>query len=224
MPAPSVLLLDVNETLSDLAPMADRFADVGASRELAATWFASVLRDGFALTATATSAPFAAIAGDVARRLLAGCPLDRGVDAAVDHVLAGFGVLDVHPDVAPGLTALHEAGVRVATLSNGAAAVAEGLLDRAGLAPLVERTLSVEDLGVWKPAAVSYRWACDQLGVAPEDVMLVAVHPWDTDGAQRAGLRAAWVDREGRGFPAHFTPPTLQVASFVELAAVLAGQ
>ena len=224
MPAPTVLLLDVNETLSDLAPMADRFVAVGAPRELAATWFASVLRDGFALTATASSAPFASIAADVARRLLAGGRLDRDLDDAVDHVLAGFGSLDVHADVGPGLTALHEAGVRVATLSNGAAAVAEGLLDRAGLAPLVERTLSVEEAGVWKPAAAAYRWACDQLGVAPEDAMLVAVHPWDTDGAQRAGLRAAWVDRDGGDFPAHFTPPTLRVTSFVELAEVLAGQ
>ena len=48
---PAVLLFDVNETLSNMSPMASRFVDVGAPAHLAATWFASLLRDGFALTA-----------------------------------------------------------------------------------------------------------------------------------------------------------------------------
>jgi 2-haloacid dehalogenase len=48
--------------------------------------------------------------------------------------------------------------------------------------------------------------------------MLVAVHPWDTDGARRAGLRSAWVNRDGGTFPAHFGPPDLEVASLVALA------
>ena len=47
----SVVVFDVNQTLSDLAPMARRFADVGAPEHLAKLWFATLLRDGFALTA-----------------------------------------------------------------------------------------------------------------------------------------------------------------------------
>ena len=35
MTRPQLLIFDVNETLSDLAPMAARFADVGAPAELA---------------------------------------------------------------------------------------------------------------------------------------------------------------------------------------------
>ena len=65
--------------------------------------------------------------------------------------MTAFTSLDVHPDVVPGLTALGEAGIRIATLSNGSSAVAEGLLARAGIADAVERTLSVEDAGAWKP-------------------------------------------------------------------------
>jgi len=47
---PSVLLFDVNEMLSDMSPMAGRFEEVGAPGHLAKTWFAGLLRDGFALT------------------------------------------------------------------------------------------------------------------------------------------------------------------------------
>jgi len=58
-PAPSVIVFDVNETLSDISPMTQRFADVGAPEHLARLWFATLLRDGFALTAAGASRPFA---------------------------------------------------------------------------------------------------------------------------------------------------------------------
>jgi len=46
-----VVVFDVNETLSDMAPLAQRFADIGAPPALARLWFAALLRDGFARTA-----------------------------------------------------------------------------------------------------------------------------------------------------------------------------
>src|SRR3954471_12889937 len=75
-PTPAVVLFDVNETLSDMAPMATRFEDVGASPALAATWFASLLRDGFALTAAGARAPFAMIGAELLRTLLPADELD----------------------------------------------------------------------------------------------------------------------------------------------------
>lgn len=51
LPRPRLMVFDVNETLSDVSVMGRRFADVGAPSHLAATWFAGLLRDGFALTA-----------------------------------------------------------------------------------------------------------------------------------------------------------------------------
>lgn len=39
------------------------------------------------------------------------------------------------------------------------------------------------------------------------DAMLVAVHPWDVDGAARAGMRTAWLDRRGTAYPSYFTAP-----------------
>ena len=43
-PRPGVIVFDVNETLSDMAPMASRFADVGAPGLLARVWFSTLLR------------------------------------------------------------------------------------------------------------------------------------------------------------------------------------
>ena len=50
------------------------------------------------------------------------------------------------------------------------------------------------------------------------DAMLVAVHPWDIDGAARAGLATAWIDRTGAPYPEYFTAPDLAACSLVELA------
>jgi hypothetical protein len=46
---PVLLVFDVNETLSNMAPLSARFEEVGASGQLAGIWFAGLLRDGFAL-------------------------------------------------------------------------------------------------------------------------------------------------------------------------------
>ena len=218
---PMVILFDVNETLSNMSPIAGRFVDVGAPAHLAATWFAALLRDGFALTAAGGTAPFAQLGVGVLRASLGGLPLNRTVDEAIEHIMGGFDELIVHNDVHDGIPALAALDIRLVTLSNGAAKVAQRLLDRTGLGQYFERLLSVEDAGVWKPAPGAYAYAAQQCGVEPIDLMLVAVHPWDIDGAVRAGLGTAWINRTGASYPDYFTPPTLEATSMLHLAQLL---
>jgi 2-haloacid dehalogenase len=220
---PTVVVFDVNETLSDMAPMAQRFADVGAPQTLARLWFSNVLRDGFALTCAGASQPFATVADGVLRVLLEDVDLDRPTDDAVTHVLAGFAELPVHPDVPPGMRRLQEAGLRLVTLSNGAASVAEALLGRAGVSDRLEAMLSVQDAGAWKPHPSSYAYAAGTCGVEPHEMLLVAVHPWDVDGAVRAGLQSAWLNRSGGAYPEHLRPPTWTATSLTDLAAQLSS-
>lgn len=215
---PAVIVFDVNETLSDMSPLATRFEDVGAAGHLAATWFAGVLRDGFALTLSDSSGAFADLAAEALRVGLHGRAIDRGLDDAVSHIMEGFVGLPVHADVPRGVEALGDLGIRLVTLSNGSASVADALLGRAGLRDRFERLLTVEDAGAWKPARRSYRYAVEQCGVDPADAMLVAVHPWDVDGASRGGLRTAWLDRDEGHYPAYFRAPELVARSLPELA------
>ncbi len=216
-----VVVFDVNETLSDLAPLQGRFTEVGAPGHLASVWFASVLRDGLALTCLGQLRPFAELAADNARSLLHPLVGGDAVEAAVSHVLAGFGSLGLHPDVAPGVRTLRGAGARLVTLSNGAAAVAERLLTQAGLRDQFEHVLSVEDAGIWKPARRAYHYAAQVCGVAPGELLMVAVHPWDLHGAAEAGLRTAWVNRDGRPYPRTFRAPDHVLAGCGELVGVL---
>ncbi|MEP7023052.1 MAG: haloacid dehalogenase type II [Actinomycetota bacterium] len=217
-PRPSVIVFDVNETLSDMAPLAGRFADVGAPELLAQVWFASLLRDGFALTATGGKEAFGRLADGALRAVLAGVPLDRPADDAVGHVLAGFADLGVHPDVPDGVRILRQHGLRLVTLTNGSADVAGRLLIKAGIRGEFEQLLSVDDADAWKPAPAAYAHAARACSVGIEQMLLVAVHPWDIHGAHQAGMRTGWITRQQTPYPAYFSAPDLQAPGLGALA------
>ena len=88
-------------------------------------------------------------------------PVDRA------QVADAFRELAPHPDVEPALRQLAEAGVRAVTLSHGSPGVAEAGLERGGIAPLVERTLTSESVRAWKPNREVYLWAAGVCDVEP---------------------------------------------------------
>jgi 2-haloacid dehalogenase len=218
---PKVILFDVNETLSDMSPMATRFAEVGAPGLLAKVWFAELLRDGFALSAAAGNEKFWVIATESLREILTGIPLNRSAKAAIDHILHGFVSLDLHSDVVGAIGALKTAGFRLATLSNGSTQVAESLFRRFGIREKFELLLSVEDAPGWKPLRAAYEYAVRACRVEPRFILLTAVHPWDIHGANSAGLRTAWINRTGIEFPSYFAAPDILISELNELASIL---
>jgi 2-haloacid dehalogenase len=222
-PRPDVIAFDVNETLSDMAPMAQRFADVGAPGELATVWFASLLRDGLALTATGDSEKFARIAEGVLRTVLAGASLNRPPEDAERHILAGFTELGVHPDVREGVRLLASDGISLVTLSNGSSVIAERLLTKAGILDYFDRLLTVEDAGAWKPAPAAYAYAARACEVDAGQMMLVAAHPWDIHGAHRAGMRTGFISRQLGPYPEYFTAPDVHAPGLAALARQIAA-
>lgn len=203
MQTPSMIAFDVIETLFPIEPLRSRIVDIGQPPHLLELWFTRLLRDGFALSATGSYRPFAEVAGAA----LASVTQHAATPEQTAHLLAGFAELDPHPDVEPAMRRARDADVRVITLTNGAAATTEGLLARAGLDQYVERTISIDEVAAWKPAAAVYRHAAANCGVAPEHTGLVAAHAWDTHGARRAGLVTGWVSRLEREWPAIYDPP-----------------
>lgn len=219
---PEVVVFDVNETLSDMTGLRPRFVAVGAPGHLLEAWFAATLRDGFALTVAGATATFREVSGGVLRAMLTGLPgLTAGVEEAADRILDGFPALDLHPDVADGMRLLHDSGVRLVTLTNGSAAMSERLFDAAGVSGLVERRLSVEQAGRWKPAPQAYAFALQECGVPADRAAMVAVHPWDVDGAVRVGMTGGWISRDGGPYPGVFRPPAVSGAGLVEVARAL---
>jgi hypothetical protein len=89
MPHPyEVVVFDVNETLSDMTPLAGWFEEVGAPAHLAATWFAALLRDGFALSVTGREQAFSRIGAGALRSVLAAAGVEGELDEKLQHVMA----------------------------------------------------------------------------------------------------------------------------------------
>ncbi|MEU4608669.1 haloacid dehalogenase type II [Kribbella sp. NPDC023972] len=212
-----VLVLDVNETLSDLEPMRDRFVAAGLAAHSLDTWFASTLRDGFALTAAGTYADFRTVGVDVLTAQLVAAGVEP-TEEIIGSVLSGMTQLSLHPDVEPGLRRLRDAGLRIVTLTNGSAAMSERMFTEGGIMPLLEHRLDVATPQRWKPHPAAYQHAADVCGVPVERMALVAVHPWDIDGARRAGLQGYYLDRRGTPYPKAFLDPDLVVPDLLALA------
>lgn len=83
------------------------------------------------------------------------------------------------------------------------------VLSNAGLLPLVEcsraagiewdAALSSEMVRSAKPDPRVYDFVLDLLRLDPEDVVMVAAHPWDLRAAAERGMRTAFVERAGEG-------------------------
>jgi 2-haloacid dehalogenase len=121
--------------------------------------------------------------------------------------------------VPDGTRILRQHGLRLVTLSNGSAEVAGRLLAKAGIRGEFEQLLSVEAAGTWKPAPAAYTHAARACSAPADQMLLVAVHPWDIHGAHQAGLRTGWIARQATPYPDYFSAPDLQAPDLGALAA-----
>lgn len=224
-PSARALVFDVNETLSDLSGLGPRLEEVGASPGLVSEWFAGVLRDGFALSAAGGYVDFTDVAAEHLRVLLEERP-GRTTDAHADaqYVVEAIPELPTHADVSEGIHELHGAGLPLFAMTNGSAESAETFLRRAGLLDRFQAVLSVEEPRAWKPARAAYQYAAHRTGYRVEELMMVSVHPWDIDGARRAGLSTAWLRRAASAYPAFLGAPDLIAQTLPHLAALLPRQ
>lgn len=208
---PSVVAFDVNETLVSLEPVRRRLVDAGQSAEHLELFFARTLQHCFALATLDQWRPFREVAGAALRQTT---DLD---DAGIEYVLGAFQELPPQPDVKPAFELLTAAGIRIVTLSHGAAAVAEAMLKRTELGRHVEAVLSSESVRAFKPARAAYLYACASCAVEPGRMALVAAHAWDCHGARRAGLSTGWVSRLEGAPAAIYVPADVLGASLVEV-------
>jgi 2-haloacid dehalogenase len=103
--------------------------------------------------------------------------------------------LAAFPDVKPGLEALKALGFRVAVLSNGEPKMLEAAAQHAGIRPLLDRIVSVEEVQVFKPSPRVYALATERMGVTRAELGFVSSNSWDVAGAASAGLRTFWIQR-----------------------------
>jgi 2-haloacid dehalogenase len=217
---PDVVAFDVVGTLFSLDPVATRLQEVGFPPGAIDEWFARFLRDAFALDATGRYAPFREIAGGTLEVMLVE-KMGQATPATISRVLEVFRELPPHPDVRPALERLGQSRIRTVALTNGAATTTDQLLRRAGLDPLVERIISIDEVQRWKPRPDIYLHAAQVVDVPPARLALVAAHAWDIAGANAAGLLTGWVSRKEKFFHRALGAPGVSGATLVDVVEAL---
>lgn len=99
-----------------------------------------------------------------------------------------------YDDAAPTLSALRARGLRTAVLSNVGLDI-RPVLERGGLAPLVDAVVLSYEVGAVKPQPALFQGALAALGVAPERALMVGDNPEDDAGAARLGVRTLLLPR-----------------------------
>ncbi|HEX3689479.1 MAG TPA: HAD-IA family hydrolase [Solirubrobacteraceae bacterium] len=125
-----------------------------------------------------------------------------GVDALTEVLLSALR-FDAYPDARPALLRARAAGaVRIIVVSNWDVSLAD-VLERVGLAALVDAVVTSAAVGAAKPAPAIFAHALGLAGVAAENALHVGDSlQEDVRGAAACGIRAVLLQRdEGLGPP-----------------------
>jgi 2-haloacid dehalogenase len=212
-----VQVFDVNETLLDLAAMDPHFQRIFGDPGVRLTWFGQMISSALVATVTGAYQPF----GAHAMAALEMTADQAGVELSDDDkqaVATQLRQLPAHPEVPGALRRLGAAGLRLAALTNSTEEVATAQLTHAGLIDAFELVLSADTVGRLKPAPAPYRMAAERLGVAVDQVRLIAAHAWDVAGAARAGCATAFVARPSKVLDPLVERPEIVGADLAEVA------
>jgi 2-haloacid dehalogenase len=221
-PKPKVIVFDVNETLLDLDTMRSSIGKtLNGNEELTALWFSTMLHHSLVTTVTGDYQDFGKI-GVAALMMVA---QNEGISITQEQATTAIKTpllsLPAHPDVKASLSALKTLGYKVVSLTNSSNAGVKTQFANAGLTEYFDERMSIEDIKVYKPDLRAYAWALKNLGVKPEEALMVAAHGWDVAGAKAAGMQTAFIARPGKALYPLAPKPDYIVKDLNELVAIL---
>jgi 2-haloalkanoic acid dehalogenase type II len=156
------------------------------------------------------------IEGDILRRLLRQLGVEGDETPYVDLFFQVTTTVELYPEVPDVLGTL--GAVRAAVVSN---ADHEHVAAWAFTLP-AEFVLISEAVRAYKPHPLMFRTALERFGLHPHEVLHVGDSEVDDiEGAKAAGLRVAWVNRDGRSRRPGAPAPDFEIRDLKELPGLL---
>jgi 2-haloacid dehalogenase len=226
------ILFDINETVLDLGSMRTLFNDQFKGAITIEHWFANLLHSSTVAALTGVETTFAELAKItlaklvhsqsnqpmIERRQLRGNLKRAETDQFVDKALEKLSSLKAHDDIIPALTLLREASFKTVAFSNSSSNLVKNQIENAGLTSHFDEIISVESTGSFKPDKQVYRFAAVKLAEPIENLTLIACHDWDTHGALKAGMKAAFLNRSNTPYNPLYEEANIIGNSMVEIA------
>jgi 2-haloacid dehalogenase len=186
-------------------PGQDQLAEIWP--KLAADWRMKQLQYSWLRAVTGQYVPFWDVTQDALDWALEAANIDDPV--LRETLLALYWELPAYKDAHAVLATLKATGFTTAILSNGSPEMLDGAVDFSGTRESIDTVLSVEEVGIFKPARVVYDLIETRLGASPDQVLFISANGWDAAAAAAYGFHTAWINRAGEpvdrlpGKPAH---------------------
>lgn len=181
-----------------IGPRADEMSAIWRAKQLEYSWLRSLMgahRDFLAVTRDALDHAAEAIGLENADLL--------------GRLMQAYRRLDAYPEVPAVLASLRKAGMKTAILSNGEPGMLADAVSSAGIADLIDAVLSVEEAGIYKPAAPVYDLVGRHFpGIGKPETCFLSSNGWDAHGAAHYGFQVFWVNRFDR--PLERLPGTMR--------------
>ncbi|MDZ7720521.1 MAG: haloacid dehalogenase type II [Balneolaceae bacterium] len=213
-----VLFFDLNETLLDLTEVRKSVGSVlNGGDDVVSLWFETMLHYSLVANASDEYHNFSEIGAAALLMLSKNRNIQLDMDDA-KKVLTPIRNAPPHSDVPKALQDLSDKGYRMAVLTNSPREGMKAQLRNAGIDTFFAQTLSVEDIGIYKPDRDVYRWAARKMEVAPNDCLFIAAHGWDVAGAGAARMHTAFLSRPGQNLYPLAPEPTYNVSDLRQLS------
>ncbi len=129
--------------------------------------------------------------------------------------------LDCYPEVPGVLKSLREAGLKTAVLSNGSPDMLDAAVNSSGLKALLDASLSVDSIGIYKPDMRVYRLASDHFGLQPSEISFQSSNAWDAYAAATFGFKVVWCNRFGQAQECLPDSPDAEIKTLSELPGIV---
>jgi 2-haloacid dehalogenase len=175
----------IKKLSADLGDKADALAPLWRQKQLEYTWLRSLM---------GVHADFWTVTRDALNYCFE--KLEISETGLADELMTLYLKLDVFPDVIEGLTTVKRKGRRTAILSNGSPSMLDSIVRHAAIDKLIDHTLSIEDVGIYKPSRRAYRLAMQKLALQDTpSICFVSANPWDAQAASHFGFQVAKIAR-----------------------------
>lgn len=138
-----------------------------------------------------------------------------------ENLMNAYLELGCFEEVAEVLRKLKDKGFRTAILSNGSPNMLDPVVENSGISELIDVSLSVDSLQLYKPVPQVYQMACDYFNVDAHNISFQSSNCWDAIGASEFGMQVVWCNRYSQQLDRLPAKPHFEIKCLTELLTLL---
>jgi len=181
-------LLDVHSAVhklsKELGPNAQSISDIWRTKQLEYSWLRSLME---------AHSDFWNVTSDALTYTLEYHNIND--QTLHSELMSLYLELTAYQDAISTLKEIYKHKYTTLVLSNGSQKMLDKSLENSGLQSFLNKAMSIDDVGVYKPSPQVYKLATDYVKCRPEEILFVSANAWDVAGANHFGFRVAWINR-----------------------------